>query len=243
MKLENDWKKIWNNRAKYDFEIPEELANSPRDLFMYMKKLNGFDTGGGDIAPDALFTQLEQIEEKINRYQKCASLFEVGCGSGANLLMFSQKGMTVGGIDYSQQLIDFAQKYLDKTLVRELVCDNALNMGTDEKYDAGLSNSVFSYFADYDYAEQVLEKMLEKCRRSIVLIDIHNLDKKDDFVAFRRQAVENYDELYKNLPKLFYPKSFFEDFAKKHGLKLEFYNSEVSGYWNNEFVYNICLYK
>lgn len=243
MKLENDWKRIWNNREKYSFDIPREIADSPRDLFMYMKKLNGFDTGGGDIAEDALFVQLDQIEEKLNKRRKCGSVFEVGCGSGANLLMFSQKGMDVGGIDYSRQLIDFAEKYLDKSRVKELVCDNALNMGTDVKYDAGLSNSVFSYFTDYDYAQQVLEKLLDKCRYSIVLIDIHDLDKKDDFIAFRKKAVENYDELYKDLPKLFYPKSFFEDFAAKHGLALEFYNSEVNGYWNNEFVFNVCLYR
>ncbi len=243
MEIENDWKRIWNNRKKYSSEIPPELASSPNGLFVYMKRLNGCDSGGGNVSEDALLAQFDQIDQKVNLHRKCESLFEVGCGSGANLLMFSQKGMEVGGIDYSKQLIDFAEKYLDKTHVRELVCDEAINMGTDVKYDAGLSNGVFSYFTNYDYAEAVLEKINDKCRYSIVLADINNLDKKEDFIAFRKKAVENYDELYKNLPKLFYPRSFFEDFAKKHGLTIEFYKSEVSGYWNNDFTYNVCLYR
>lgn len=242
MNQETEWKRIWDNRVNDGGETAEKLMDSPRDMFLYMKKLNGFDINGDGMTYEALYEQFEQTEKRFNKIHECKSVFEVGCGSGANLYLFARKKYYVGGIDYSCNLLDIAKKYLDKAYVRELICGEAADTDVSEKYDAGLSNSVFSYFTDFGYAEKVLKKMTEKCRYSIVLIDIHDLAHKEDFIAFRRSIDKNYDERYKNLPKLFYPKDFFEKFAENNGFKAEFYSSEVKGYWNNKFVYNVCLH-
>lgn len=85
--------------------------------------------------------------------------------------------------------------------------------------------------------------MFEKTNYSIGLIDVHNIEKKDDFIAFRRKMIENYDEKYENLNKLFYSKQLFIDFAEQHGLRIEFSDSVVENYWNNQFVFNVFMYK
>ena len=241
--MSNNWKEIWSKRTGEEGLDIEALKQDPRKMFLYMKKLNGFDIVEDGISYEAFMEQHKSLTERLCLKKPCESVFEIGCGSGGNLYLFSLSGCKVGGIDYSEGLLEFARKAIDEEKTAELVCDEALNVSTDIKYDGGFSNSVFSYFDDYEYAEGVLEKMQEKCRNSIVLVDVHDLDKKQDFIDFRRKTIENYDEKYSGLPKLFYPKSFFEEFGKKHDLEVVFYNSEVEGYWNNPYVYNVCFYR
>lgn len=75
----------------------------------------------------------------------------------------------------------------------DILCAEALDMPTDKMYDAVFSNSVFFYFDNEEYAERVLEKMYKKAGSVIGLIDIHDIDKKEDFVTYRRKVVEDYD--------------------------------------------------
>lgn len=241
--MSNNWKEIWSKRTgDKDLDI-EALKLNPREMFIYMKKLNGFDIIEDGISYEAFTEQHDRLTERLCLKKPCESVFEVGCGSGGNLYLFSLLGFKVGGIDYSQGLLDFAGRAIDENRIAELVCDEALNVSTEIKYDGVFSNSVFSYFDDYEYAEGVLTKMCEKCRNSIVLVDVHDLDKKEVFIDHRRKTIENYDEKYKGLSKLFYPKSFFEDFGQKNKMEVVFYKSEVEGYWNNPYVYNVCFYK
>ncbi|MBQ3800828.1 MAG: hypothetical protein II837_11080 [Treponema sp.] len=105
------------------------------------------------------------------------------------------------------------------------------------------SNSVFSYFPGLRYAEEVLGRCLKIARHGIGLIDIHDPGKERDFIATRKSAIANYETLYKNLPKLFYKKSFFWDFAGKHNLDIVFMREDLNGYWNREFVFDVFLYE
>jgi len=75
------------------------------------------------------------------------------------------------------------------------------------------------------------------------LIDIHDADKEEEFLAYRRAAIPDYDERYKGLGKLFYRRSFFEDFARAHDLRIEFPAIEMEGYWNTPFVFHVFLYR
>ena len=161
------------------------------------------------------------------------------CGSGANLYLFESEGYTCGGIDYSHSLIEVARKVLN---TRDILCAEVVDMTTDKMYDAVFSNSVFSYFDNEEYAEKVLEKMYKKVGSVIGLIDIHDIDKKEDFLTHRRKLVEDYDRRYADLPKLFYTRQFFERFAQEHGMSIHFLESNVEGYWNNPFVFSCYMY-
>ena len=127
--------------------------------------------------------------------------------------------------------------------LRESLCDEAKNLPTKEKYDGVLANSVFSYFPDESYAETVLEKMLEKTCGSIVLLDVHDAEKRADFLSARRMIDPDYDERYKNLDKFFYQRSFFDEFAQKHDLSIVFADSTIEGYWNNPFIYHVYFHR
>lgn len=54
------------------------------------------------------------------------SLFEVGCGYGANLYLFYKDGIRVGGLDYSETLIDIMKGFLTKQALKEIICDEAI---------------------------------------------------------------------------------------------------------------------
>ncbi len=233
----NKWKDIWSNRVSNDNIL--ENNNSVEDVFLELKRLDGFDCIGSTLTYDALIKQYNMIKQKLIINEKINSVFEVGCGSGANLYLFEKDGYKVGGIDYSSKLLSVAKKVLN---TNDLTCDEAINLNT-KSYDVILSNSVFSYFQSQEYAKIVLEKMVKKANYAIGLIDIHDIDKKDDFIAYRRKEVPNYDELYKDLSKQFYSKEDFKKFADDYNLDLEIVKSDIPNYWNNEFVFNCFMYK
>lgn len=157
--------------------------------------------------------------------------------------MLHKAGFEVGGMDYSDALIKILKTVPTLENLRECICDEAINMPVDVKYDAVLSSGVFSYFYDLKYAETVLEKMFQKSNESIGILHIHNSEKEKEFLNFRRQLTPNYDERYKGLPNLFYSKNFFTNFAEKNNLKIKFTESFLDGFWNNPYIYNCFMYK
>ena len=181
------------------------------------------------------------IEESEKRSTcKIGSIFEVGCGSGANLFLFEKNGYRTGGVDYSESLVKVADNVLQSD---DITCNEAINIATSRKYDVVLSNSVFSYFPDIQYAEKVLDKCLNVAKYAIGLIDIHDADRMGDFIEFRKREIADYENLYRNLPKLFFSKSFFKSYAKRHSLDIVFTEGEMENYWNNGYVFDVFLYK
>ena len=157
------------------------------------------------------------------------------------MYLFARDGHTVGGLDYSSTLLDIARKVLPAEKVSELICAGADELPTTKIYDAVFSNSVFAYFDDLDYARRVLEKMLLKSRRSIAVMDVYDADFEVELTAERRRTIENYDERYKDLPKKFYPRKFFEDFAARHNLSIRFAANELKNYVNAPFTYHCFM--
>lgn len=150
----NNWKQLWNDRTVDSSRI---LSGDDKDLFLELKRASGFDTFPGQLDYSSFIQQLEQFEAEISiceSYGKTlSSLFEIGCGSGANLWYFSQKGWRVGGVDYSESLLDCAKSVV---VSDELYCEEAINMDSTVTYDVLLSNSVFSYFVNHEYARNCI---------------------------------------------------------------------------------------
>lgn len=171
------------------------------------------------------------------------SVFEVGCGAGANLYLFAQDGFTIGGMDYSSALVDICRHVFQRGnyALKECICDEAIHLPTDIVYDAVFANSVFSYFPSDDYALAVLERMLKKTRRSIALIDLHDKKKEADFLKMRHEMIEDYDQKYAGLDKHFYDKAFFVEFARSHGLAIRIDTPQMEGYWNSLYVFDVYM--
>ena len=234
--MSNEWKAVWNRRQAAD----DALTGDWQKVFLELKRLNGYDIVEGGI-PLASFLKFHKELKDLLYLTKGASLYDVGCGAGANLYLLARDGITVGGTDYAAPLVETARKVLPDA--RELTCGEADAFDTALKYDAALSNSVFSYFPSEEFAERVLLRMLDKTSGAIGLIDLHDADKEADFLAYRRATIPDYDERYKGLGKLFYRRRFFEDFARAHNLRAIFPSIEMEGYWNNPFIFHVFLYR
>lgn len=237
------WHEIWEKR-----EPKEDLltCSDEKKVFLELKRIAGWDSTGEMLTFEQFHMQYIQIKNELefcpfSSKHPVRDVFEVGCGSGANLFLFQKDGIQVGGGDYSHAEIQVANSVLKNP--KELICAEAKDIPTEIKYDAVMSNSVFSYFDSYDYAQKVLEIMYQKTNYSIGIIDIHDADKKEDFIHFRKQIISDYEERYKDLPKFFYEKSFFLKFAFDHDMSIRFSTSGMKEYWNNNFVFNCFLTK
>lgn len=236
--MKSKWHEIWEKRS-----ADEELLScgDSRKVFLELKRIAGWDATGDMLGYEQFYSQYIQTKNELtfcaeSKIRPVSSIFEVGCGCGANLYLFQNDGFKVGGVDYSGAEIEIAKKVLKDP--KELICDEAVNISAETKYDAVLSNSVFSYFNSYDYAKEVLEIMYQKANYSIGIIDIHDIAKKEAFIEFRKRTIHDYEERYKELPKFFYEKSFFLEFAWEHNMSIRFSRPNMQGYWNNDFVFN-----
>lgn len=234
----NEWNRIWENRTS-DILISDDSF----DMFCKLKKADGFDTQEIDGYYEAFFEEWHKMTERIEQNAgNIASAYEVGCGSGVNLYLFQQlkKLGVVGGCDYSEAQIRLAHKVVK---AEDLHCMEADHISTEPKYDLVLADSVFQYFQNPEYGMRVLEKMWEKANKIVVITEIHDEEKKEEHLNFRRQCVENYDEKYKGLDKTFYTKEMFRKFADWAGAKCLIVQPQNELYWNNKYVFDCYLIK
>ena len=243
--VENNWQSIWNKRST---DYNNFSALDDKQIVLELKRLDGFDISESAPTYEAFSKEIDKTVEYLFTSPRRGgvvdkSIFEVGCGSGVNLYLFHKAGFEVGGIDYSDALIKILKTVPTLENLRECICDEAINMPVNVTYDAIVSTSVFHYFYNLEYAEIVLKKMLQKANESIGILHIHDSEKEEEFLNFRRKLTPNYDERYKGLPNLFYSKEFFKNFAEKNNLKIEFTESFLDGFWNNPYIYNCFMYK
>lgn len=238
----NEWKKVWNNKT-----CDEDLSDlNFEDLLIKMKIMAGYDSHGQCKISYASFCKeyyemIENLSERNGIIKRINSIYEIGCGSGANLLLAQRDKMAIGGVDYSTGVIDFARKVFGENA--DIINDEAIHVPVSPKYDVCVSNGVFPYFVDEDYASKVLDIMLEKSNLSMGILHLHDKEREKEIIEYNRNSIRNYDERYINLQKTFYSKDFFYDFAMKNGLHIKITLPNLACYWNNNFVYNVFMYK
>lgn len=126
--MDMNWKKIWSSKKTILSEIDSQDEKS---IFMELKRLTGNDTTGNGVSYEVLMDRIERFMSEMTfseEKEKRKSIFEVGCGSGANLYVFIKQGYQVGGLDYSGALIEVAKQIVNKPL--ELYCEYAKEMDT-----------------------------------------------------------------------------------------------------------------
>lgn len=181
-----------------------------------------------------------ELCEKIKQNPIVNTVFEVGCGSGANLYLLKNRNLEIGGVDYSEVFVRVANEILGKHTVD---IGEAIDINTDEKFDIVLCDSVFAYFPDEEYGARVLEKMYAKAQTMVIISEIFDKDLEDECNRHRKAMIENYDEKYEGLDKIFYSKDFFIRFAKEHNCRIEFSDVTNEYYWNSRYLFNCFLYK
>lgn len=170
----NNWDKIWKKRT-----AKIENRATVFEMFKELKRADGFDTQDVQGYYEAFFRQWECMAQRIET--GCAgtigSLYEIGCGSGVNLYLFStlKHVAVLGGLDYSKNLIRIAQSVMPEA---DVGCEEALRVPTEPKYDVVLADSVFQYFNDAAYGQKVLERMWAKAGKMVVVTEVHDQEKK-----------------------------------------------------------------
>lgn len=236
-----NWKTIWSGRSANPDMIQ---SGDPEKIFLELARSDGYDVVQGQISYESFLERHNEIKNKLSARladgQTIQSVFEVGCGSGANLFLMEQDGIACGGIDYSSGLIESAKRVLRS---EDLHCMEAAKLPVEKRYDASVSIGVFCYFADEQYASEVLERMYQKARYAVGVVDIMDAGKRESYLEHRRAIIPNYEERYQGLHRMFYTREFFQQFAESHGMDIEITPSGLRGYWNDPFIFNCYLYK
>ncbi|NJK96265.1 MAG: hypothetical protein HC905_16330 [Bacteroidales bacterium] len=108
-----------------------------------------------------------------------------------------------------------------KTIMPEMdfnVCE-AHEPDETVKFDIVLANSVFNYFMDNEYSETVLKKMYDKAKKKVLILDINDLEMKDESERLRKQKLgeEEFRIKYDGLSHIYFMKNYFEKFAHNLG--------------------------
>ena len=237
----NNWKTIWNKRGI----VSSQFSGNEYERFCELKKANGFDVAVENAGRyyrtfyDSWLTFFERVTNLIG--QDINSVFEVGCGSGVNLFMFKNRlpEAEFGGCNYSESLVSSA---IISTGCHGFKHCEAKEISTTPKFDIVMSESVFQYFESQEYAETVLRKMIEKANKLTYLGEIHNKKYEDELIQHRRKTIENYDEKYKGLNKLFLHKEWITDIAKDYGKRVIFTDVDNPEYLNGKYEYNAYIF-
>ena len=137
--MESRWKEVWNKDR--EFILPEK-GKDEFTVYRELKRLDGFDVSIEDAEAyyrkfyDETIAAWDQLQEAT----AICSAFEAGCGSGANLYLLQNRGIKVGGIDYSASLTGIARQVVEDG--GSIRTDEAVKMDINEKYDIVFSDSV-----------------------------------------------------------------------------------------------------
>jgi SAM-dependent methyltransferase len=232
----NNWFDVWGNKGDLNTGL---IANKSFTTLEKMIALNGFDTPLGMMKEEDWIHFVESIKLRCN-ITKSDTIFEVGCGSGAFLFPFVESGYLVSGIDFSEKLI---QKGMSLSSKLKLVNSEAANMPLDPKYDVLLSNHVYHYFQNLEYAKDVLKKMIIKSKRVISITGLPNIEYQKESELYRRGLLgtDEYKRKYRGLDLLYFDFNFFQKIANEYNCSVTFYNHEMPGFAQNSFRFDVLL--
>lgn len=225
--MKTNWKDIWEKKGQTIKDLSHES----------LLEISGFDGGQSVLTPEMLRKALHRYEREIG-LERGESIYEVGCGCGSFLYHWYKTGYDVGGSDLSGSLISIATQALPKGYWE---VSEANKFYINRGFDHITAFSMFFYFPDYDYAKDVLYRMIMKGRRSVSIFDIPDLSKKEHCENVRRSLIPDYDEKYKDITHLYYPKSWWIDTLNGLGLRYKIYDQDIPGYENGKFRYNITI--
>ncbi len=231
-KYNNEWLKIWEKKGR-------ELKSSKLENLI---NANGHNTKFGQFKKKNWNKYIKSIFKDI-RIKKDSEILEYGCGAGAFLSYWYGKNYYLNGIDYSKSLVAKGKRYFPKInfKVGEISSLEKFN----KKFDLIFSHSVFQYFENYKYAENLILKMLTKLKNKgcICILDIPDKDRENLYIKRLKKEMgeREYKKKYKSIKHFFYKKTFFKNFANKNDLEFKIFNHNSEFNKNSKYRYNLIL--
>lgn len=103
---------------------------------------------------------------------------------------------------------------------------------------------MFHYF-DLAYAEQMLQAMAKKSRKSIVILVVPNAATREAAERIRRDLMtpEEYAQKYDGLAHHYYEPQWFTQQARRLGLSCEFIENQIPNYAQKDFRFGCVMRK
>jgi trans-aconitate methyltransferase len=223
------WKEVWEAR-RVDPACGSVLAQ--------LVAADGFDQPFGRFSDEAWREYVRRTAAAIGIVPG-SSVFDVGCGAGAYLFELCRQGCAVGGLDASPALIRHAGEAMP---AGNWIHADAAELDAGVPYDFVIANASFHYFPSYEYAGVVLERMVRKARRGVMLLDVPDLARRDQAIELRRRLAgeETYARKYDGLEHLYFDRHWFP--AVLEGLGAErvwIEDQQIEGYANSAHRYNV----
>jgi ubiquinone/menaquinone biosynthesis C-methylase UbiE len=158
-----------------------------------------------------------------------SSVLEVGCGTGE--LLAKIKGKEKTGIDFSEKMIDEAQKQFPDI---EFVCIPAEDIHLDKKYDVIILSNLIGYLTDI---QQVFEELHKVCHNETkIIVTYYNIFwepfiKFAEFVGIKKKGPKQSWISRKDLANLLYL-SGFETYKQNSSMLFPFYVPLLSTFIN-----------
>jgi ubiquinone/menaquinone biosynthesis C-methylase UbiE len=228
----SSWHEIWEKKPD------DETATSTLSSLL---SADGYDTLAA-ITPKAWTEHVHRIASRT-ALRESDSVFDVGCGAGAFLWPFREKGQPVGGLDYSSRQIDRARAAMPE--VADFTVGEALTLADRPTYDAVIACGTFLYFQDLPYAEGVLRRMAAKAERTMAILDLPDLAKKEEILRWRERALgqETYRLRYAGLSHLYYAKEWFDHLLQQMNVTYAIEDQLFEGYNHSPFRFNVFAWK
>ncbi|WP_053204262.1 class I SAM-dependent methyltransferase [Jiangella muralis] len=231
MSIPSTWYEVWQRKG-------ERFVASGRAVpsRVELAALSGYDSRTSALDLDEFDRQRDHIVVSL-AIAATDTVYEVGCGAGALLHGLEPLCAGVGGSDYAPALIDVARGVLDSddVEVREASGVNPL-----PRYDVVVSNGVFIYFPDAEYARLVVALMVAKARRAVGVFDVNDLARREEHQEARRAAY-GADATTGGLRQLYLDRAFFTSLAADHGVSCVIRDSVMTGSINGRYRYNVVM--
>ncbi|HWI16776.1 MAG TPA: methyltransferase domain-containing protein [Vicinamibacterales bacterium] len=227
--MTRNWKDVWSSRT---------LDRNRTSVLERLMAADGLDTGFGNVTEEAWREFSLGVADRVGA-KAGTRVYEVGCGAGAFLLPWHERGCAVGGLDQSPALIAFASEAMPGG---EWMVADATAVPTDRRAEVVLACGVFMYFPDHAYARDVLAKMIAKSAGHLLVLDVPDRERQDAAMAFRRGSLgeAEYEEKYRGLDHLFFDRLWMRDTLGALGASdVEIEDQRVRGYQNAQFRFNV----
>ena len=152
-------------------------------------------------------------------------ILEIGCGNGSVLYLFDQNNSSVYRIDYVKKSIEISSRIMPKG---KFQCSTADDIPFNETFDLILSNSVFQYFENLEYAKKVIVGALAKLEDNgnFIITDLPDANTKEEFKSFRMIEMglneTDWQKRYAQVDHLYYDYGDLRDFIENMGYKYNF---------------------
>jgi len=234
--MPSKWEEIWRRR-----EVPDQ-PRPGENLEAFLLRADGYDTPFASLDQESWLRWVRRIYQRVN-LQPNESIFEIGCGAGAFLIEAWRRGCTVGGVDLSPHLIAIARSIMAEGHFEEA---DALEFSFNNSWDVVAACGVMLYLPSREEAESLIKVMASAARRSIVLLDLPDVARRDQAEAFRRSTLgeDLYRERYRGLAHLYFDRDAIRRLLLGLGFgAIAIEDQDLENYPNGAFRFNVIARK